>query len=71
MTGTGLTEVSFDGYREGNLMGSRAMAVKAVQQYSQDRQELRALVHMWMIEFHVNIFAWPCVFLIAIPRTVG
>ena len=26
------------------------------------QEEWRALVHMQMIEFHVAIFAWPCVF---------
>ena len=39
-------------------MGSRLVTVQAVGQCAKDRKEWRALVHVWMIEFHVAIIAW-------------
>ena len=39
-------------------LGNRGMTVKAARQCA---KEWRALVHMYMNEFHAAIFAWPCV----------
>ena len=40
--------------------GSRGMTLEAVQKCANDRREWGALMHMYMIEFHPAIFAWPC-----------
>ena len=42
-------------------LGNRGMTVQAARQCTKDRKEWRALVHMKLNEFHVVIFAWPCV----------
>ena len=39
------------------------MMVEAAQQCVKDWKESRALVHMFLIEFHAAIIAWPCVLL--------
>ena len=46
---------SMDGVKV--TLGSRGMIVEAVRQCSKDRK-WRALVHMYMIEFHAPIFPW-------------
>ena len=46
--------------REGGL-SSRGMMVEAARQCVKNRKELKALVHMQMIEVHAAIFAWSCV----------
>ena len=43
--------------------GNKGMMFEAAQQCEKDRKEWRTLVHMELIEFHVAIFAWPCVLL--------
>ena len=43
-------------------LNNRGSMVEAARQYAKDRREWRALVHMQFIEFHLAIFAWPCVF---------
>ena len=40
---------------------NRGMTVEAALQCAKDRKEWRALVHMYLNEFHAAIFAWPCV----------
>ena len=42
-------------------LGNRGMMVEAERQCAKDRKEWRAPVHMYLIEFHAAIFAWPCV----------
>ena len=42
-------------------LGNRGMMVETAQQCVKDRKEWRALVHMQLNEFHMAIFAWPCV----------
>ena len=37
------------------------MTVEAARHCAEDRKEWRALVHMWLNEFHEAIFAWACV----------
>ena len=41
--------------------GHRGMTVEAAQQCAKDRKEWRALVHMQLNEFYMEIFAWHCV----------
>ena len=41
-------------------LGNRGMTVDAARQCVKDRKEWRALVHMYLNEFHAAIFAWPC-----------
>ena len=43
------------------VLGNRGMTVEAAQQCAKDRKEWRAVVHMYLNEFHAVIFAWPCV----------
>ena len=40
-------------------LGSTGMTVEAARQFAKDRKEWRALVHMFLNEFHAAIFAWP------------
>ena len=42
-------------------LDNRGMTVEAAHQCAKDRKEWIALVHMQLNEFHVAIFAWPCV----------
>ena len=42
-------------------LGNSGMTVEAACQCAKDRTDRRALVHMYLNEFHVAIFAWPCV----------
>ena len=44
-------------------LGNRGMTVEAIaaRQCAKDRKDWRALVHMELNEFHVAIFAWPCI----------
>ena len=41
-------------------LGNRGMTVEAVRQCVKDLKGFRALVHMYMNEFHAAIFTWPC-----------
>ena len=59
-TGTRETEVRMDGMQV--ALGNRGMKVEAAQQCAKDRKEWRALVHMYLNEFHAAIFAWHCSF---------
>ena len=53
------------GWMEGEgvkvALGNRGMTVKATRQCAKDRIERRALVHVYLNEFHGPIFAWQCV----------
>ena len=42
-------------------LGNRGMTVEAARQCAKYRKEWRALVHIYLNEFHSAIFAWPCV----------
>ena len=42
-------------------LGNRGMTVEAARQCAKDRKEWRALVHMYLNEFHAANFAWHCV----------
>ena len=42
-------------------LGNRGMTVEAARQCAKGRKEWRALVHLYLNEFHAAIFAWPCV----------
>ena len=42
-------------------LGNREMTVEAACQCAKDRKEYRALVHMYLNEFHTAIFAWHCI----------
>ena len=42
-------------------LGNRGLTVEAPRQYARDWKKWSALVHMLLKEFHVTIFAWPCV----------
>ena len=42
-------------------LGNRGMTVESAHQYAKDRKERRALVHLYLNEFHTAIFAWPSV----------
>ena len=42
-------------------LGGRGMTVEVALQCVIDRNEWKALFHMYMIEFKAAIFAWPCV----------
>ena len=50
-----------DGVKVG--FGNIGMTVEAAGQYTKDRKECSAMVHMYMIEFNAAIIAWPCVLL--------
>ena len=41
--------------------GNRGLMVEAERQFAKDRKEWIAMVHMELIEFHVTIFASPCI----------
>ena len=41
--------------------GNRGMTVMAARQCSKDRKDMRALIHMWLNEFHEAIFCLACV----------
>ena len=42
-------------------LGNRGMTVEAASQCTKNRKEWRALVHMYLNEFHAAIFDGPCV----------
>ena len=42
-------------------LGNREMTVEAARQCTKEWKEWKALVHMYLNEFHMAIFAWPCV----------
>ena len=47
-------------------LGSRGMTVGAARQNVKDRNEWKALMHMFMIQFNAAIFAWT-----SLPRSCG
>ena len=51
LSGARLTEFRLDGWCAGGL-GNRGMRVKAARQWAKDRKEWRALMHMYLDEFH-------------------